>query len=205
MKKRMRAFATAAVMLSSVVGAAWAQRAAGLRVVRRVRPEAARDARLEAAIYHELYAGGVVTGLPERYLYNRVDLDGDGRPEVLAYVHGTSSCGSAGCLLLVYQRAGGGYELVSRINGAENPVFVSEWRTNGWRDLIAPVRWGEVEGRTVRDYHAVLAFDGGSYPEQFPGAEPLGAAARVRGVAYFAGELSERSGFALRARRGREW
>jgi hypothetical protein len=201
MKKRMRAVVTAAVMLSSVAVAAWAQRAAGPRVVRRVRPEAVRDARLEAAIYRELYAGGVVTGLPERYLYNRVDLDGDGRPEVLAYVHGTSSCGSAGCLLLVYRRAGGGYELVSRINGVENPVFVSERRSNGWRELIAPVRWGEVGGRTVRNYHAVLAFDGGSYPEQFPGARPLGASERARGVAYFAGVLTGRSGFALRAPR----
>ena len=203
MKKQVRALVASALMLASAAGVAWAQRARGPVVTRRVRPEAVRDARLEAAIYDELYAGGVVLGAPERYLYNRVDLDGDGRAEVLAYVHGVSSCGSAGCVLLVYRRAAGRYELVSRIDGTENPVVVSERRTNGWRELIAPVRWGEVGGRTVRNYHAVLSFDGQSYPGQFPGGRPLGASERTRGVAYFTGELTWRTGFTLRAPRGR--
>lgn len=203
MNQRAWVLVAPVVVCVLAAGAARAQRAPGPRITRRVPPEAARDARLEAAIFSELYSGGVYAGDPDRYLYNRVDLDGDGRAEVLAYVHGTASCGSAGCLLLVFRRAGGGYELVSRIGGAENPVVVGERRTNGWRDLMAPVRWGEVGGRTVRNYHAVLRFDGRGYPEQFPGARPLGASERARGAAYFTGALTERSGFALRAPRGR--
>lgn len=198
LNRRARALA-AVVLLLSGAGVAWAQRAPAPVVVRRVRPERVRDAGLKAAVFREVYGGGVYAGDPDRYLYNRVDLDGDGRAEVLAYVHGTSSCGSAGCLLLVFRRTGGGYQLVSRIEGAENPVIVGEGRTGGWRDLIAPVRWGEVEGRTVRNYYAVLRFDGRTYPEQFPGALPLGAEG-ARGAAYFAGRLTGRSGLTLRQR-----
>lgn len=199
MKRRGRALVASAVTLTLLAaGAAWAQRARGPVITRRVRPAAARDAKLGAAIEKELYAGGVVTGSVDRYLYNRVDLDGDGRAEVLAYVLGTASCGSAGCLLLVFRRVGGGYELVSRIDGAENPVIVGEGKTNGWRDLVAHARWGEVGGRTVRDYYAALGFDGRAYPEQFPGARPLEAPATVKGVAYFSGEVSDRAGFAIR-------
>jgi hypothetical protein len=88
---------------------------------------------------------------------------------------------------------------VSYISGAENPVVVSTRSTNGWRDLIAYVRWGEVEGRTLRDYYAVLRFDGRSYPEHFPGSPPLGAGERASGAAYLVGDQSARSGLMLRS------
>jgi len=192
----------ALLLLCAFSAAATSVSAAGPVITRRVRPETARDAALEAAIRSALYgddAGGAdVRGV--RYYYNRVDLDGDGRPETLAYVFGTAWCGSAGCALLVF-RSGGGYELVSHISGAENPVVVSTRSTNGWRDLIAHVRWGEVGGRTLRDYHAVLRFDGRTYPEQFPGSPPLGAGERARGAAYLSGGQSARSGLALRPAR----
>jgi hypothetical protein len=90
---------------------------------------------------------------------------------------------------------------VSYISGAENPVVVSSHSTNGWRDLVAYVRWGEVEGRTVRDYYAVLRFDGRTYPDQFPGSPPLGSDEEVNGVAYLNGDQSPRSGLRLLPRR----
>ncbi|HZI19942.1 MAG TPA: hypothetical protein VEY09_15265 [Pyrinomonadaceae bacterium] len=204
MNKRTRTFVLCAVL---TLGAGWAAAPArcadGPAASRRVRPEASSDAALESAIRSALGGGGEGGGEPTRYNYNRVDLDGDGRPEALVYVYGPAWCGSAGCTLLVFKREGGGYRLVSHVSGAENPVVVSDRRTNGWRDLIAHVRWGEVEGRTVRDYFAVLHFDGQTYPDQFPGAQPLGATEGVRGVAYFAGGQSARSGFVLRSSAGR--
>ena len=129
------------LLLCAFFAAAPTFHAAGLTVTRRVRPESARDAALEAAIGSALY-GDEADGADVRRVryYNRVDLDGGGRPEALAYVFGPGWCGSAGCALLVFKGEGGGYELVSHISGAENPVVVSTRRTNGWRDLIAYVR-----------------------------------------------------------------
>ncbi|HLM57397.1 MAG TPA: DUF4126 family protein [Pyrinomonadaceae bacterium] len=189
----------AAKSLDAAPGAAVGERRAVPVITRRVRPEATRDSRLEAAIRAALEEGG--DDARTRYYYNRVDLDGDGRPEVLAYVFGPGWCGSAGCLALVFRRAGAGYKLVSFIAGAENPVVVSSRVTNGWRDLIAYVRWGEVEGRTVRDYYAVLRFDGRTYPEQFPGSPPLADTEKPVGVAYLNGDQSARSGLRLLPRR----
>jgi hypothetical protein len=196
--------ARALLLLCALFAAAPALRAAGPTITRRVRPESTRDAALEAAIRSALY-GDEANGTDVRrvrYYYNRVDLDGDGRPEALAYVFGPGWCGSAGCALLVFKGGGGRYELVSHISGAENPVVVSTRSTNGWRDLIGYVRWGEVGGRTVRDYYAVLRSDGRTYPEQFPGSPPLGAGEQARGAAYLAGGQSARSGLALRPARG---
>jgi hypothetical protein len=183
--------------LSTAVGAA-AQR--GPAVARRVRPEPTHDTRLEAAIVAALYEGDEKSAARDRvrYYYNRVDLNADGHPEVLVYVFGTTWCGSAGCAALVFQTEGDGYNLVSNISGVENPVVVSGRKTNGWSDLIAHVRWGEVGGETLRDYYAVLRFDGRAYPDQFPGAPPLDAKPRVKGTAYLIGDQSGRTGLALR-------
>ena len=50
----------------------------------------------------------------------------------------------------------------------------------------------------MRDYYAVLRFDGRAYPEQFPGAPPLDGTEKARGVAYLTGSQSPRSGIWLR-------
>lgn len=175
-----------------------AQRRAMPLVVRRVRSEVVREAKLEAAIIEALYEGDERSARRDRvrYYYNRVDLNDDGQPESLVFLFGTTWCGSAGCTALVFQSVNGEYKLVTNISGVENPVIVSRQRTNGWNDLIAHVRWGEVGERTVRDYYAVLRFDGQTYPDQFPGAPPLGK--EVKGVAYLTGNQSGGSGVALR-------
>jgi hypothetical protein len=179
-----------------------AQRKAVPLIVRRVQPQTARDSKLEAAIVNALYEGDRDSAARDkvRYYYNRVDLNGDGRAEAIVYVFGATWCGSAGCAALVFRAITGGYELVTNISGVENPVIVSRLKTHGWNDLIAHVRWGEVEGRTLRDYYAVLRFDGCTYPDQFPGAPPLDALAKARGTAYLKGNQSATSGLSLRAR-----
>ena len=197
----LNAFCAALVLFAAAPNVA-AQRRASTNVVRRVRPETARDSRLEAAIIAALYEGderGVARD-HARYYYNRVDLNGDGQAEVIVFLFGTTWCGSAGCAALVFRSVGDNYALVTHISGVENPVIVSRQRTHGWNDLVAHVRWGEVEGRTLRDYYAVLRFDGRTYPDQFPGAPPVGAQMKVTGAAYLAGNQSAKSGLALRAR-----
>jgi hypothetical protein len=56
-------------------------------VLRRVYSEKVRDAKLEAAILAVVETGNGEDG-EARYYYNRVDLDGDKKPEVLVYVFG---------------------------------------------------------------------------------------------------------------------
>lgn len=182
-----------------------------LAAVPRARPEISRDVKLEAAIIKALYEGDRNAAARDRvrYLYNRVDLNGDGRPETLVYLSGVAWCGSAGCAAFVFQTVAGRYELVTHISGVETPVIVSHKRTNDWKELVAYVRWGEVEGRTLRDYYAVLRYDGRTYPDQFPGSPPLGAGDHVTGTAYFSNINADARGLPLapghrpRARRKR--
>jgi hypothetical protein len=195
----MRIFCVGMVLLVASVHVVARQQARPL-IVRRVRSETARDGKLDAAIIAALYEGdeGGARRDRVRYYYNRVDLNGDGQPELIVYLFGSTWCGSAGCAALIFQSIKSEYKLVTQISGVENPVIVSRHRTNNWNDLIAHVRWGEVGEHTLRDYYAVLRFDGKTYPDQFPGAPPLGS--RVKGIAYLAGSQAPTSGLALRAK-----
>jgi hypothetical protein len=175
------------ILLLASVQFSVARQKGRLAAVPRARPETIRDVKLEAAIIKAMYEGDRKSAARDRvrYLYNRVDLNGDGRFETLVYLSAVAWCGSAGCAACVFQTVGGRYELVTHISGVEAPVIVSQKRTNEWNELVAYVRWGEVEGRTLRDYYGVLRYDGRTYPDQFPGAPPLGAVDKVTGTAYF--------------------
>lgn len=189
----------AAVILMMFALPASARQSARPSVARRVRPETARDRALEAAIADALFDGDACAAAREgaRYDYNRVDLDGDGQPETLVYLFSQAWCGSAGCTALVFEQQRGKYVLVTNISGVENPIIVSRDRSHGWRDLVAHVRWGERDGRTVRDYYAVLRYDGATYPDQFPGAPALRGRRKVSGVAYFSDGRAPRRGLAF--------
>ncbi|MET0626043.1 MAG: hypothetical protein ABW250_24125 [Pyrinomonadaceae bacterium] len=187
----------AALLLLVAPAQASAQRGPKPVVTRQFQPESARDAELEAAIRDPDGDGEPDNYDPSgeswtNYYYNRVDLDGDGRPEVLVYLFGSYMCGSGGCNTLVFRRAGGRYKLVADIALTRNPVFVSERRTNGWNDLVVPVAGGGIRG-----HYAVLRFDGRSYPDNATGdtATPLRAPVRAR--AYLVGGGGRETGFAL--------
>jgi hypothetical protein len=177
---------------------AGAQRGPKPVVTRQFRPESARDAGLEAAIRDPDGDGDPDNFDPSgaswtNYYYNRVDLDGDGRPEVLVYLFGSYMCGSGGCNTLVFRRAGGGYKLVADIALTHNPIFVSERRTNGWKDLVVFVAGGGIQP----GHYSVLRFDGRSYPGNATAdpATPLRAPVRAR--AYLVGGGERETGLAL--------
>jgi hypothetical protein len=175
-----------------------AQRGVKPFVTEQVKPETARDAKLEAAIKDPDGDGRPDNHDPEgnfwtHYYYNRVDLNRDGRAEVLVYLFGPYMCGSGGCNTLVFrQTEAGDYQLIADISLTNNPVVVSERRTHGWSDLIFPV-----SGGGLRAHYAVLRFDGKSYPNNpttVPAATLRGAA---RGKAYLVGSGEKETGFAL--------
>ncbi len=89
-----------------------------------------------------------------------VDLNADGRPEVIVYVTGSVWCGSGGCLTLILARAGSSYRVVSRITITRPPIYVLPHTSNGWHDIAVRVQGGS----TQPGYEAELRFDGNTYP-----------------------------------------
>lgn len=159
-----------------------------------VAPEPRPDARVEAALRAHVLRGGPRDGVGGelRYFHNRVDLDGDGRAEVLAYLAGPLVCGTGGCAVYVLREEAGRLRVVTAMTLGRTPVVVSAQRTRGWRDLIVPVRGGGARGG-----HAVLRFDGARYPGN-PSTQPAAAPAALRaGRAYLAGELPMEAGHPL--------
>lgn len=188
----------AVLLLLTAAAPARAQRGPKPVVTREFRPEAARDAELEAAIRDPDGDGDPDNYDPSgaswtNYYYNRVDLDGDGRPEVLVYLFGSYMCGSGGCNTLIFRREGGGYRLVADIALTHNPVFVSERRTNGWNDLVVLVAGGGIRP----GYYSVLRFDGRSYPDNATADPATPLRARVRARAYLVGGGERENGLAL--------
>lgn len=125
------------------------------------------DPELEAAILlaSPYYTRAVVdleagTG-KGRYVYGRVDLNGDGREEVFVYLLGSFFCGTGGCDLLLFTDAGKGYSLVHEFPISRLPVIVSAERTAGWNDLWRPESGGGAAPSFVRH-----SFDGTRYVER---------------------------------------
>ena len=166
-------------------------------VLRSALSDKLRDNKLEQAIMRALGDVGSDSKNPVYYYYNRVDLSGDGKPEVLVYVFGRSVCGTGGCSAFVFQAETSEYKLISEIVPARNPIIVGRSRTHGWKDLIMLVQGGGVQP----GYYAVLEFDGQQYPQNptvFP-AKPLKT--RVGGTAYVSGSGVASTGLRLRAKR----
>jgi len=118
-----------------------------------------------------------------RYFDAFVDLDSDGKAEVVAYVAGPMVCGTGGCPLFVFRQGPEAHELVARISVVQVPVRVSSQSTNGWRDLVVAVAGGGIPAG-----NAVLRFDGTTYASNptVPPAEPV---ASLEGTEFLIGEF----------------
>ena len=118
-----------------------------------IRSETVRDAQLERAILREFPTYRELASNVE-YYYNRVDLNGDNKPEVLVRLVGGGICGSGGCSTLIFQTVGQDYRLVSDIALTGGSVIVTNQKTLGWNDLIVSSR---------SSYH-LMRFNGRTYP-----------------------------------------
>lgn len=194
-KRHWLAFVICAVAATqaSAFAARSASAQAQLKGVRQVSSETAPDAALEKALAKFLPEGAGDESV--RYYYNRVDLDGDGKPEVLVYLDGSAVCGTGGCTALVYEATARGYRLVSGMSLARTPIIVSKHRTAGWNDLVMYVSGGGIP----RGFYATLRFRGRRYPDNPSTQAPLRRGARLAGVAYLADAPSRVGGILLRA------
>ncbi len=132
--------------------------------------------------------GGVGRG---RYVYGRVDLNGDGREEVFVYLLGSIFCGTGGCDLQLFTDATSGHSLINEFPISRLPIIVSADRTAGWNDLLRLESGGGVEASYVRHI-----FDGKRYVER----ERMPADKAPEGKGYLAGELTFEKGIPLEPR-----
>jgi hypothetical protein len=88
-----------------------------------------------------------------------VDLNGDGKLDVVIRDADPQSCGSGGCNLAVLERTRRGFRIKGSVTITKLPIKVLRTSHYGWRDLSV---WhsggGNIEGCT-----AVLRFDGWRY------------------------------------------
>lgn len=119
-----------------------------------------------------------------RYEFSRIDLDGDGRRDALAYITSPYHywCSKDGCTLLVFKARDDNFRLLSRITPVQNPVLVSDHRNYGWRDLIVRVPAPALE-YSAKD--VALHFNGNGYPERPFMEPPLYTAHSRKGVRLF--------------------
>jgi len=181
----------AALMLLQTAVVARAQHSARPLITRSVKSERVRDEKLEEAIRRTFPEYPRTAEGEIDYYYNRVDLDGDGKPEVLVFLFGPHVCGTGGCGVLVFKSAKGGYRVVGDIVLARNPVIVSKHKTHGWHDLIMFILGGGVRP----GYYSVVPFDGKQYPENPSDGQVLSF--RQSGTAYLVGSPVIGSGIVL--------
>lgn len=105
-----------------------------------------------------------------RYLDGAVDLNGDGKPEIVVHVVGPMACGSGGCPTMVFTPSDKGYRLVSTISVTRPPIKASATSTAGWRNLIVHAGGGGSKPHDVE-----LLSNGKAYP-----GNPTVAGARVK-------------------------
>jgi len=105
------------------------------------------------------YEGPLASSSTTKYISALVDLNGDGKQEVIAYLLGPEWCGSGGCTMLVLAPQGSSFKVITRMTISNPPIRVLDTKTNGWRDLTVHVSGGGISG-----YDAKLSFNGKKYP-----------------------------------------
>jgi heat shock protein HslJ len=134
-------------------------------------------------------------GAKGRYLYSRMDLNGDGREEVFAYTLGSIFCGTGGCNLLLFTPTDEGLALVNDFPITRTPVVVSAEKTEGWSDLFRLESGG---GAPASYVHHV--FDGRAYVEK----ERRPAEPTPEGTEVLVGEYTFEDGIPLEPRESAE-
>lgn len=113
-----------------------------------------------------------------RYIYNRVDLDGDRHPETVVALLGRQHCDNGGCPLLLLKDFGRTILPLQMIHGFQTTLVVAERRTFGWSDLILPRTRGPQSETPM-----LLSHNGRDYPISPPLNSGKSLSNPIRGVA----------------------
>ncbi len=129
-----------------------------------IRSETIRDPKLETAIlqtYSEYKEYAIKNGDYIRYYYNKVDLNGDNKPDVIVHLVSSYFCGTGGCTTLIFQNLGQEYRLVSTIYVNHPPIIVANEKTFDWHNLII---LASGNSRDSASGYYLLQFNGKTYP-----------------------------------------
>ncbi len=102
---------------------------------------------------------GVEDYTSARYIASFVDLNDDGKKEVVIHVVSQSLCGTGGCPTLILAPHQSSFTIVSRISITRPPIRLLNTKSHGWHDLAVRVAGGGIQP----GYEAALPFDGKSY------------------------------------------
>ncbi len=129
--------------------------------IQSISAEVDRNVKLEKAILQNSpgYKNFVNSSKYAQYYYNKIDLNGDKKPEIIVHLVGSYFCGTGGCNTLIFQTVGDNYRLISRMTVTRLPIIVTPQKTAGWHNLIIY----SAGGGAKPNYH-VLKFNGKEYP-----------------------------------------
>ena len=82
-----------------------------------------------------------VRELAEETRVELVDLNGDGKPEIVAQANGLGPCGGTGnCIFWIFERTADGLKLLLDTDDRSQVIFekilIRPWSTNGYRDIV---------------------------------------------------------------------
>lgn len=149
--------------------------------------ETEKDVKLEKAI-RKFYDIKPDEEIDSRYYYNKVDLNGDDKPEIFVYLVGSYFCGTGGCSAVIFESTEDEYKLISNFTIVNSPVVISENKTNGWNDIIMNVYGGGAES-----FYAQMKFDGKKYPLN-PSMQPAFEGTEMKGTAIIANDITVNNG-----------
>ncbi|WP_313757276.1 hypothetical protein [Tissierella sp.] len=125
------------------------------------------------------------------YFYNYIDLNGDEKEEIFVYLIGKSVSGSGGSTALIIDKES--HKIISNFTLVQNPIIISEEKTNGWNNIIMNVSGGGVES-----FYAKLGFDGEKYPSNPSMASEVEEGSVVKGIAIISENICKGDGIEIK-------
>ena len=104
-----------------------------------------------------------------------VDLNGDGKAEILALLEGEDWCTTTGCTLALFEKGKFGYRPVATIRRVWGPLIVTNERRNGWSDLVVGT------GKRSFGHRVRLRFGSRGYPGNAVTLTPMPTDIEVNG------------------------
>ncbi len=92
------------------------------------------------------------------YATKRIDLTGDGRNEVIAWMPTSDLGGTSGYPIIIFSQTANGYQKLWDIDHVWTPILVLKSKSNGWRDIAFQFGGGGVDW-----HYVILRHNGKSY------------------------------------------
>jgi hypothetical protein len=151
--------------------------------------ETNRNPQLERAIIRYMYPDKSPSyHYSHYYSYNYVDLNSDGKPEIIVTFRSWFFCGKPGCTTLIFKSVGKEYKVLGEIFG-DRPIIITENKTNRYKDLVVSMRGNEFSKADDTNYYC-YKFNKNNYPNA-KNAVRLTTKSIIRGKIYLRGKNKE--------------